>query len=333
MTSQPRNNRQLSSDAELQLQRYKRGLVLDLFLRCGSFWNAVLGVRSRWNITAVRRLPPPLPEDGHLAPGIGPNPPPPKMKPKEAQEWTECFNRWIADLQRFIYRPLVPDRYHGLEWWSSWSNFLSACVLYDPPETDLLAFAAYDDPKPQTPHGHRWLQGTVDEQFPRMVAPPIKFIWHDDPFALQRAEKWYWAWIIAKVGEQYLEPLGLDTQTVIDEILANHPWIREGYEEMTKVEPHRYITVEEHTTEEDIRRAFRMLAATHESRPPANRPPRDELLAVQCAILYDRHNHTDSSDRRRRKWTHERLSKQFGLKSSRAAKEYVAAGREMLRNI
>ena len=155
MASQPRNNGQLISDAELQLQRYKRGLVLDLFLRRGSFWNAVLGVRSHWNITAVRRLPPPLPEAGHLAPGIGPNPPPPKMKPGEAEEWMECYNRWIADLQQFIYRPLVPDRYHGLEWWPSWSNFLSACVLYDPPETDLLAFAAYDDPKPQTPQGHR----------------------------------------------------------------------------------------------------------------------------------------------------------------------------------
>jgi hypothetical protein len=69
-----------------------------------------------------------------------------------------------------------------------------------------------------------------------------------------------------------------------------------------------------------------------QNRPrPRGKSERDPLVAIQCAILYDRHNQKDSADGRRRTWTYERLAEHFKLKSTRAATEYVTAGREILR--
>jgi hypothetical protein len=57
---------------------------------------------------------------------------------------------------------------------------------------------------------------------------------------------------------------------------------------------------------------------------------RDPLVAIQCAILYNRHNQKDPEDGRRRTWTYERLAEEFGLKSARAATAHVIVGRKIL---
>jgi hypothetical protein len=56
---------------------------------------------------------------------------------------------------------------------------------------------------------------------------------------------------------------------------------------------------------------------------------RDPLVAVQCAILYDRHNQ-QLKDKRQRRWTYAKLGEEFGLSSARVASDYVALGREIL---
>jgi hypothetical protein len=57
------------------------------------------------------------------------------------------------------------------------------------------------------------------------------------------------------------------------------------------------------------------------------------LIAVQCAVLYDRHNSEDSTDKRRRKWTYRRLAEEFGLASARAARDFVNLGREICEKV
>jgi len=54
---------------------------------------------------------------------------------------------WLTELEH-LHDDLVPegnpsgtDRFG----WMSWAPFLSACLLYDPPELELLAFANHDD--------------------------------------------------------------------------------------------------------------------------------------------------------------------------------------------
>ena len=57
---------------------------------------------------------------------------------------------------------------------------------------------------------------------------------------------------------------------------------------------------------------------------------RASLVAVQCAVLHDRHNLREPEDRRRRRWNYTRLADRFGLSSARVASDYVALGREIL---
>lgn len=47
----------LKSDEGERIIRFKRQLVLDLFMRRGDFWAEIEGFRARWNIDAVRGFP------------------------------------------------------------------------------------------------------------------------------------------------------------------------------------------------------------------------------------------------------------------------------------
>jgi hypothetical protein len=90
---------------------------------------------------------------------------------------------------------------------------------------------------------------------------------------------------------------------------------------------HYLIRVDEYTTEADVLRAYRKIVAIRKKPSKGGAPKRDQLIAVQCAILYDEDNSPDPADKRRWRWTHEKLAKRFALRSSRAAKEHIEVGR------
>jgi hypothetical protein len=90
------------------------------------------------------------------------------------------------------------------------------------------------------------------------------------------------------------------------------------------------IRVDEYTTEADVRQAFRKIAAIRKKPSKGGAPGRDQLVAVQCAILYDEDNPSDLADGRRKRWTHDKLANRYGLRSGRAAKEYIQLGRLIL---
>ena len=164
-----------------------------------------------------------------------------------------------------------------------------------------------------------------------MAAPPIRVL--PDPFQASLIEARFWQRVLGEVGRRYLEPQGIKIQSVFASILDDCPVIWEERREATEANERRsYILVDEHTTEEDVRKAFRTIAATQD-RSPANKPKRDPLVALQCATLYGRQNSVDPSDRRRRTWTYERLADELGLSSGRAAKEFVIEGRRLLEEI
>lgn len=154
----------LHSDAGVRLTKLKRKLVLQLYTRDGPFWQAVRKVRTLRGITASTQLPPPTP-----------GPPVPEDEPDlstDPEERMEFHKRWQADLFE-IQQQVMPERYRDVDSLRNWFYFLAACVLYDPPGTDLLAFAAYGDPKPTTIHEDRF----DDEDYaklPHMVDPPVK---------------------------------------------------------------------------------------------------------------------------------------------------------------
>jgi hypothetical protein len=87
------------------------------------------------------------------------------------------------------------------------------------------------------------------------------------------------------------------------------------------------VEVDERTTLEDVKGAFRMIRSIQPAKE--SKPPRDPLISVQCAVLYDQHNRADPEDRRRR-WSYANLARRFGLSSPRAARDHVSLGRELL---
>ena len=103
-------------------------------------------------------------------------------------------------------------------------------------------------------------------------------------------------------------------------------------ERLAQVPRRRYIEIGEYTTRDDVTEAYKAFVSGREGRSEEGAPQRDPLVAIQCAILYDRHNSVDQMDRRRRRWTYQRLAARFGLRSPRAAKDYVADGRKYLEN-
>jgi hypothetical protein len=161
--------------------------------------------------------------------------------------------------------------------------------------------------------------------------------------------------ILDEINRHHLQALGLDVHAMWHDVVRKSDVVIEIYRQEELLKQRQYIEVHEHTTDEDVRAARRVIRAIQDrdrfrvlqaadpatrlkmlqekqnSPQPRGKSVRDPLVAIQCAILYDRHNEKDPADGRRRTWTYERLAEEFGLKSARAATEYVIAGREILR--
>jgi hypothetical protein len=301
--------RVLPSDEGAQIIRFKNELVLDLFLRRGDFWAEIEAMRKKWRIEASTQL---VPANIHTP------------WPVDPATWDKRQRRqWLDDIFELIVR-VIPERY--LENTVDWRRFIPACVLYDPPDNRLIEFAFFGGPYPEAPLE----EGMGDDWHLLMIAPPVKRL--TDPGKAALREKWLYETIMQEIGQRYLERLGIDIWKLREEVLESSPDILKAYGEMRDENPPRlYIDVREWTTENDVRNAFRLIRQTQPTAQKGGTPKRDPLVAVQCAILYDRHNQRESEDSRQWRWTHKKLAEQFGLKSKEAAKRYVELGREILK--
>jgi hypothetical protein len=313
----------LPSDLGRRIEGFKREMVFQVFMQQGPAWDAISDRRSRWHVSARTELPP--------ASSNYPNYPFPEHWPEEYAD--ERPERWGLDLDA-LRDQIVPKAYYWGPADTSWRSFLAACVLFDPPDRKLPAFSKFGGPRPVG-------IPPADEPFDRdfgfpahaMTMPPVAML--RDAHKVEVIERWYWRRIIDEIGERYLKPRGLDTKVILHEVLMATPDLgRKRQEFRDRETPFRYyITVGEYTTEADVKRAFRLISATLPERPEKGAPQRDPLIAAQCAILYDRHNERDASDGRKKRWTYSTLAAEVGLKSERAAKEYVEAGRELLKKV
>src|SRR5215204_185860 len=109
----------------------------------------------------------------------------------------------------------------------------------------------------------------------------------------------------------FIDPESFGEGRSVDESLEMiAPPIREFRGEDGKF--HYEIRRNEYTTEADVRQALGKLAALRKKSPKGGAPKRDQLVAVQCAILYDDDNASDLADGRRKRWTHDKLAKKTG---------------------
>jgi hypothetical protein len=310
------------SDAARQLRKLKRELVFELFFQNGTYWEAIHDIRARWNISAVRQLPPC---------GLGiPAPPPGWVHPKdysskEAKQNFESIRKWDFDLYA-IWSRVVPQPYNDWGYYGLlWDEFVSVCVLYDPPGAGLLPFAARGGPDP-----HK-----RQESIPisPIMLPAVRE--QRDWIKSADAERYYYHEIIREVAKRLHERHGIDLWPIINDVVRDlGPELRGGLKEWEEREnPFRwFIDLETTASRDDVVKAWRFARSRSK---PGGRPPMDKLVAVQCAILYDDHNPRDPEDRRFKRWTHEKLAAEFrgyGVKDARSAEEHIKLGRE-LRNI
>jgi hypothetical protein len=300
----------LRSDAERQLVAIKRGLIEQLYLQRGLFWEAIRDMRSRWGVVAVANVP-----TGVGAPG------PPECAPKapeeggDPQEWEAFVGRWNTDLMSI--RDRIVPRYSrkGIDWW----NFLNACVLYDPPGTELREFAkrggiVFGSGVPNRLGEH--------SRLPIMAQPPIEL--HADPKEVEALETWRWVRLVGELQERYLKPLGLDVWKMLDDIEKHPPpgFVEEYSRKLDQLDDNCqiYIEVGEHTTKEDIEKASRIACTVHKNRPSRSRPKRDRLTCIECAVLKDEHG-----------WSDEKLAGRYGWEQPSTVGKHVRAGRAIIK--
>ena len=321
--------------------RFKRSLVAQLFARNGAFWEAVRKLRSEWRIEAVRRLPPPNPDLFHS-----------EDLCRAPQEWGERED-WVGSLEeyRLRWKPFgdeddldkyqewerdleaavvaaIPQRFVALDIYQDWPRFVAACALCDPPETELLEFADWGGPfSLDLPLDETDDDSTIASYLLGLSSGDRK---SGDAHEKLVAENRLLKHLVRELEKRYLKPKRLLAEDILHDIIKGKPEIlTEALMDAAAVRSRRSIPVDELTIEEDVRRQYRIIAAARgTSRKGA--PHRDPLIAIQCALLHDRHNEPVPGDRRRRKWTHKSLSREFGLKGSWAAKIHIAEGREVL---
>jgi hypothetical protein len=281
------------------LRQLRHELVLQLYLKRGMFWEAVREVRDRWNIEPKVQLPQPvvgdllLPEDA------------PKFDDRSiaaGKRYDEYVIRWEDEIAAIRDKalpnpPLLRRNPYDIQLEMSWKRLLSACVLYDPPAEQLIEFASYSNLDLSFLTGGPILTGSRTKGLPGMVYPPIKSLWD-----MIEVSDWYWRRILDYIGERYLEPEGMDPETLLERALWEIPGLNEEYwEKYEQYSKRYYIEVDAYTSLEDIRSAFQMIRSIQ--RPRRKKPPRDRLTAVQCAIFYDHRNQRKSEDKRQWQWT------------------------------
>lgn len=355
------------SDAGAALKSLKRRLVLDLFLKRGGFWDSVSKVRERWSVAAEVRLPPAVKYGpATLLPSSAPYAQPRlsycvEMTFAASDDVTDVMigerrefeSRWKSDLDAALADalPVEARKYLGLFCVARGYllQFMSACALFNPPETGLRQFAVYADVRPSielSPEGPREKGASWEPVF--MELAPIKAM--RDPLLEVQNEAAFWADVIEEVGKQHLQPLGIDIRTLIAKVIRDCPDILTRRVERNKQSRQRYyIEVDEHTTGKDVSKAFSTIAAAQQNRQRRTKPPLDPLLGVQAALLYDRYNgpNPEHPDKRRRRWTYPKLARELGLpvqkkqvwkagcyvekEVSESAKAYVRLGRRLLK--
>ena len=298
----------LSSSAEAEIYDLKADLTISLYARRGPFWEMVKDVRERWGIEPKVVVPSPT-MGGTSDPETGlrePNPfLPEDMPDRFLLEW------WI-DLRR-LQEQEIPEKYRDTGLGSDWHRFFAVCVLYDPPDTELSAFAEVVGPEPEA-----FLDPRAPDDLPkediRMLKPPVK-----TRLELTGSNDWRWDCILYSWGEALREAF-LDPGEVLSDLERRSPgFINRYHRKVERDSSCFYIEVDERTTKDDVVKAHRMIREVQEGRTPRGAPERDRLIAVRCAILKDQHN-----------WEYRAIAERFGLGSKDTAKAHVKSGRQIL---
>jgi len=291
----------------MEMDSYKRELVIQLWQQRGLFWREIRAMRTCWDVSPTNGLPDNPKKLKILAL------PPPGVGRRDTPEAQRVDAKWRSELSD-IARAVVPQHLLGSEPTSidyDWERFLSVCVLFGPPDERLEEFAQL---------GPFLAVSLLPSGTVAMAASPVKVM--HDAFEERRVAERAWSWIFEAVFELYLEPQGLARDDVLKEIHEARPEIRETRDqEWHDLRLRTYIEVGENTTWGDVTTGYKMIDEAREERPKTGRRKRDRLRCVQCAILHDRHG-----------WTYEQIAEHYDWLDYTLAAKYIAEGRKVLQD-
>lgn len=299
----------LESSVADELIKLQGDFLVEHLLRRGDFWEAIRGLRERWNISPTEAIPPG---------GSRRSAPLPKPEEMPRDEWNKLHTRWLEDLSsvgRFFPKRLKAAG--GL------LGFVTCCAFYDPPRDKLFAFFQESATASGLSLPEGW-EDRKDETLVAMSALPVKEM--PNPLALVAAWRTYYRGLIRELGERHLKPLGLDVEVLVEDVLSNNPVLTENLEARIRLEndqASQYIEVDDDTTKEDVTKAFKFITQSREPRK-GGRPGRSRLIAVQYAILKDEYG-----------WTYRQIADTFERQTDdtflRRLKDHVKFGREILK--
>ena len=268
----------LKSRAVEERNRLEENLLVEHCSRQGDFWQAVRGLRERWNISPTIGIPPERPVL---------NNPLPESTEMPEEELTKLLRAWIEDLSS-VSRRFFPKRQ---ELPINGNNFVTCCAFYDPPRDDLFSFfeACATPPSVRLPRG--W-EDRKDEPLVAMSGLPVEKL--PNPWRVAGAWRIYYQGLIRELGDRYLKPLGLDVEELVQEVLDNKPSLSKNLDvrlQLANDEASDYVRVDEDMTRDDILNAAQFITQPSEPRK-GGAPPRRRLTAVQYAILKDEYGLT-----------------------------------------
>ena len=246
------------SRAFARLRTFKQGLVLDLFLRRGAFWESVRGLREERGLTSSVQLPPngsrTLGGTDTLLPADAPEHPGFRAPPKEKLDFFEFSSRCVRRYRQHhagsasrraetCPRSSYPGSQQFLRRTSTSER--SARPAYSTTRRrrncwNLLSTATRElDRAGDLSDARSLVTKRVEMKMHPIEELPIR------SEELQKLERFYET-LLAEIAER-LEPRGIDLQSTIEDIHREHPQLRRKLQE--EVESSFYINVDEYTTE------------------------------------------------------------------------------------
>jgi hypothetical protein len=293
---------------ELKARAFKDGLTAQLYVQRGEFWDAVRELREQRGITAQRRLPPSGDNIGGLImPGRAPD-----------EDFFRYLDTWIADLQH-IEEQCVPARFRES---AEWRDFISACVLCDPPLENLDTFTRHGDKRYYEPDA----RGPWGERVPMQArAPVVRAI--ADERAFESVHFWLFDRVLEELREHYLEPAGIDLEEALQEIFDTTKLNNQYRAKKGDLRKEWHIVATDGVNASDIKKAADLLPTVREARSSGGRAPRNPIVAIQCAALYDA-NDPPGEDAPKSKKSR-LLAERYGLSESEVT-HYVKLGRDII---
>lgn len=259
-----------------RIQKIKNGLVLQVAIKDGLFWDEVRKTRGHWDIEARVQLPP---EDSNLLY-------PERLIPSKAK-LTEGYildsHRWETDIKRLWWWLVVP----GLERYRldlDWRPFMAALVLFQPPLDYLLEFAEYGEIVRKDPYGRyrKILQDNPEfrrkeiatSHDPMLVSPLIGAF--PNPYSLERAQQDYYETLMEEINERFLKPRGLDIHEMKDEVLKDGTLDESLQERLRQIPQDLYVEVPKHAGIDELREAVGLAHSMQKE-------PEEEVSVVEAS--------------------------------------------------